>query len=244
MYSTHIWCAVKKNCCWQQLVKNVHTSLLSVRCCVTQDLEGYSADLPQTVKVSSNVHLGLSWTLNSEFLTSSQDCLLILGRWTFHHHCDDTNSHQSWSINYIKIDAQSFDEWPPELPCREAGWYLFSHQPRLPTEQWASQAIVFWLILQPPSSLSCMRNPQALLVYDCYSDHALEKPRRGAWIWSRWRDSPKLFRKLENGGGRRKESFGRSSGRYSTNPPCARHMFTIYSPLTHQHHPYVRKVFH
>ena len=61
MYSTHIWCAVKKNCCWQQLVKNVHTSLLSVRGRVTQDLEGYSADLPQTVKVSSNVHFGLNF---------------------------------------------------------------------------------------------------------------------------------------------------------------------------------------
>ena len=61
MYSSHIWCAVKKNCCWQQLVKNVHTSLLSVRCRVTQDLEGYSADLPQTVKVSSNVHFGLNF---------------------------------------------------------------------------------------------------------------------------------------------------------------------------------------
>ena len=77
MYSTHIWCAVKKNCCWQQLVKNVHTSLLSVRCCVTQDLEGYSADLPQTVKVSSNVHFGL----NFEFWISYFQPGLSLDSW-------------------------------------------------------------------------------------------------------------------------------------------------------------------
>ena len=77
MYSTHIWCAVKKNCYWQQLVKNVHTSLLSVRCCVTQDLEGYSADLPQTVKVSSNVHFGL----NFEFWIPCFQAGLSLDSW-------------------------------------------------------------------------------------------------------------------------------------------------------------------
>ena len=77
MYSTHIWCAVKKNCCWQQLVKSVHTSLLSVRGRVTQDLEGYSADLPQTVKVSSNVHFGL----NFEFWIPCFQAGLSLDSW-------------------------------------------------------------------------------------------------------------------------------------------------------------------
>ena len=47
--------------------------------------------------------------------------------------------------------------------------------------------------------------------------------------------------KSGEGGGKRALE---EAGRYSTNPPCAHHMFTIYSPLTHQHHPYVRKVFH
>ena len=168
--------------------------------------------------------------------------MYIFGWTELHHHCDDTNSHQSWSINYIKIDAQSFDEWPPELPCREAGWYLFSHQPRLPTEQWASQAIVFFLILQPPLSLVCGTHRP------CWFTTAIQITRwKNQGVEREFEADGGILQnysgnwKTGEGGGKRALE---EAGRYSTNPPCAHHMFTIYSPLTHQHHPYVRKVFH